>query len=375
MKQNKIFLIIILTITMMLTGCWDSKELDELMIPFLGSIDLVEPYEKEYPDDRYLVGVSYPTFYEEIQKNNNYAAAAGYLIGETRSRRNAHIGEQLVTGQTKVLLIGNKLAEQGSIDELLDILTRDPSTKASLYLAIVDGRAIDILKARVNHYPDPDEYIRKLLKHVNKTNFYPYISLFHYNREVFSNNISPLIPYIIYKNGDIVLAGSCFVNNGKKVAHLGREETETAVLLRGIKCRGTLSFPVKKDDKIIDGLSLACSNSRKVKVKNEGDHYSIDITIKLKGGIVERSKQVAFEDSKEVITLGEKSLEDIIQKKAEALIKKTQNEIKCDTLGVANYLRAITRWKLDKADIDEIIQNADIKVNVDVTILSTEGKL
>jgi Ger(x)C family germination protein len=375
MKQNKILLLIILTITLSLSGCWDTKELDELMIPFLTSFDLAEPHEKEYPDDRYVIGVSYPVFYGDVKEENDVAVAAGYLIGETRSRRNAHVGEQLVTGQTKVLLIGNELAEKGNIDEVLDILTRDPSTKASLYLAIVDGRAVDILNGKVNHYPNSDEYVRKLLKHINKTNFYPYISLFHYNREVFSNNIAPLVPYITYKNGDIVLAGSCYIDNGKKIAHLGREETETAVMLRGISCRGTLSFPIKDGDKIVDGISLACTNDRKVRVKNEGEYYSIDITIKLKGGIVERSKQVAFEDSKEIIKLGEKSLEDIIQKRAEALVKKTQTEIKCDTLGVANHIKAITRWELTKEDIDEIIQNAHINVDVEVHILSTEGKM
>lgn len=375
MRQNKVLLIIVLTIAMTLTGCWDAKELDELMIPFLVSFDLVEPQEKQYPDDRYLVGVSYPAFYEGAKETNNFAAAAGFLVGETRSRRNSHIGEQLISGQIKVLLIGDELAKQGNIDEALDILTRDPSTKASLYLAIVDGRAIDILQGNVKHYPNADEYIRKLLKHINKTNFYPYISLFHYNREVFSNNISPLIPYMTYKEGDIVLAGSCFIDNGKKVAHLGREETETAVMLRGISCRGTLSIPIKEGDKVVDGVSLACTNDRKIRVKNEGDYYSIDITIKLTGGIIERAKQVPFEDSEEVIKQAEKSMEDIIKKRAEALVKRTQTEIKCDTLGVANYIRAITRWELTKGDIDEIIQKAHINVNVEVRILSTEGKV
>jgi hypothetical protein len=184
-----------------------------------------------------------------------------------------------------------------------------------------------------------------------------------------------LIPYIDYKNGDIVLAGSCYINNGKKIAHLGREETEAAVMLRGIRCRGTFSFPVKDGDETIDSISVACTNSRRVRVKNEGDYYSIDITIKLVGGIIERSNQVDFEDSQNVIELGEKSLEDIIQKRAEVLVERAKNEFKCDTLGVANYIRANTRGELNKEDIDEIIQNAQVNVNVEVRLISTEGKL
>lgn len=375
MRLNKALLMVILIIALTLTGCWDSIELDELMVPFSVSFDLVKPEEKEYPDDRYLIGLSYPAFYGSANEKNNVTAAAGYLAGETRSRRNTHVGEQLVTGQIKVVLLGDELAEKGNIDEVLDILGRTPSTKASLYMAVVNGRAIDVLNSNVNYYPDSDEYIRSLLKNINKTNFYPYISLYNYNKEAFNNYTASLVPYITYRNGEIILAGSCYINEGKKIAHLGREETETAVMLRGVSGRGTLSFPVKEGDETIDSISAVLKNKRKVKIKNEGDYYTIDITIKLTGGVVEHFKQVPFEDGRDILKLGEKSLEEIIKKRAEMLVEKTQKELKCDTFGVANYIKAFTRQKLSKADIDKIIQNAHINVLVEVTLKDTGDKL
>ena len=375
MKLNKALLMVILAAALILTGCWDHKELDELMIPFTASFDLTVPEEKEYPDDRYLIGLTYPAFYEGMKEKNNVAAAAGYLVGETRSRRNARVGEPLTTGQIEVVLLGNELAKKGDINEVLDILTRNPSTRASLFLAVVDGRGIDVLKGNVNYYPDSDEYIRSLLRNINKTNFYPYISLFEYNREAFSDYAAPLIPYMSYRNGDIILAGSCYINEGKKIAHLGRAETEIAVMLKGIKGSGTLSFPIKQGDEIIDSISAVLTNKRKVKVKNEGDYYRIDITIKLTGEVVEHSKQVPFEDGKDILELGEKSLEEIIKRRAEAFVERTQKEIKTDTLGVAKYIKAFTRWKLSKADIDEIIQNARINVNVEVKFTDTGGEM
>ena len=110
-------------------------------------------------------------------------------------------------------------------------------------------------------------------------------------------------------------------------------------------------------------------------VKNEGDYYTIDIIIKLSGSVIEHYKQVPFEDGKDLLKLGEKSLEEMIKKRAEAFVEKTQKELKVDALGVASYIKAATRWKLSKDDIDEIVQNARINVNVEVSLKDTGGNL
>jgi hypothetical protein len=49
-RSKKIFLLIlVLLCSLILEGCWDVKELDDLTVPLFAAIDKVLESEKEYP--------------------------------------------------------------------------------------------------------------------------------------------------------------------------------------------------------------------------------------------------------------------------------------------------------------------------------------
>jgi hypothetical protein len=146
-------------------------------------------------------------------------------------------------------------------------------------------------------------------------------------------------------------------------------------MLRGIKCQGILSFEAFKDGEVIDKATFRGSNSRKVTVKREGDKYFFNIQIKLTGTIVEHKEQKPIQDGTNLIKVFQDSLEQHIKKRAEAFIKKTQEEYKFDASCLANYIKAYTREKLTKEDIDRIVENAEINVEVKVHIKNAGGKM
>jgi hypothetical protein len=231
------------------------------------------------------------------------------------------------------------------------------------------------MKAPTHSYPNVGIYLKALMENSKNTNFYPYTTLFLFNRDLISYETAAILPHIIYRNGEIMLAGSCLVNKGKISGEMGREETETAVMLRGAKCRGTLSFEAKKDDKVIDEVTFEGTNSRKVTLKRIGDKYVFNIQIKLAGVIAEHSKQKPMQDGTDLLKVFQDSLEKHIKKRAEALIKKTQEEFKFDALHLSNYIKAHTREKLTKEDIDRIVQESEINVDVKVEIENVGGKM
>lgn len=366
---------VILLSVSLLSGCWDQRELDELGVPFLVAYDYANEEEKEYPDDKYLVSVGSPVFFEDAEKRYHVDMTPGSLIGETRSRRNTHYGEQVVLGQIQILIFGEEIAGHENLTELTDSISRNPAVKGSLYMAVVGGRAADLLNAKIEHYPDPGIYIRMLLRNISNTNFYPTNTLFMYNRSTISDYTAAILPYLIYKEGDIVVAGSCFIDAGKRMEHIGRTETETAVFLRGIKGRGEISFEVKEGGKTIDQMSFSGTNSRKVKIQRKEGKYVIDIHIKLSGGLVEHKKTEPIIDSNDLLKLSQKTLEDIIRKRAQDFVRKVQTEYGFDALDIARDIKAHSREELSKEDIDRIIQEAEINVEVKVQIENTGGKV
>lgn len=375
MHRRLILLLTIVFITVTLGGCWDAKELDDLAIPLVAACDLAEESEKEYPNDKYLTTVGVPVFYRDVKENFHIIDTPGQMIGESRERRNEQLGEEVILGQLQLLVIGEELGKKENLLEITDSLTRNPRVKASLYILISKGRAVDLLKRPVHSYPNVGTYLKSLQENNRKTIFSPYTTLMMFNRDLISYESSAILPHVAYDGGEIRLVGSCLVNNGKVAGELGIQETETAVFLRGIKCRGHISFDAVKDGKVIDRASFGGTNARKVKVRREGDKYIFDIKIILKGVIVEHEKQIPMQDGIDLLEVFQNSLEQHIKERAEALVEKTQKEFKFDALHLANYIKAYTREKLTKEDIDRIVQEAEINVDVEVQIKNAGGKM
>lgn len=359
----------------LLTGCWDAKELDDLSVPLIVAYDKALESEKQYPDDKYLVTVGTPVFYEDVKEKFHVIDTAGQTIGEARGRRNTQLGEQMIFGQLQLLLLGEELAEGENLLEVTDVITRNPRVKASIFLMISKGRAVDIIKTPIHSYPNIGVYLKALMESSRNTNFFPYTTLFRFNRDLISYETAAILPHISYKDGEIMQAGSCLINSGKVSGELGREETETVVLLRGIKCRGNLTFKAQKDGKVIDEATFEGSNSRKVTIKRADDKYTFNIQIKLAGAIVEHKKLKPIQDGTDLMKVFQDSLEQHIKKRAEALVEKTQEEFKFDALNLANHIKAHTREKLTKKDIDKIIEEAEINVEVKVQIRNAGGKM
>ncbi len=360
---------------LLLSGCWDQRTLDELGFPFLLGYDYAREEEKEYPDDKYLISIGAPVLYEEAESKYHVEKTLGKAPAQTRSRRDAHFGEQYILGQEQVAIFGNEIAEKENLNILMDSIRRNDKVKDSLYMAVVEGRAVDLISMRVKHYPNTGVYIKMLLKNIRKSNFLPVCTLFMLSRDIISNNTAPMLPIIEKKGEDIVMAGSCFLSDGKKTERIGRMETETAVFLRGIECRGVISFDVKKDNNIMDQQTFSGKNSRKVKIKKQGDKYIINMQIILSGVIVEKKNSESFKDNPNKLKLSQRSLEDFIKKRAQEFVKKVQEEYGFDALNVAKEIKAHSREKMGKEDIDRIIREAKINVDVKVNIENAGGRI
>lgn len=375
LKSRILLLTLLLILAITHCGCWDAKELDDLAIPLVGAYDIIQESEKAYPDDKYLVTVGIPVFYKDVSEKFHIVETSGKTIGEARGRRNSELGEQVIFGQLQLLVFGEDVGKDDNLLELIDIIARNPAIKSSLYVAIIKGRAVDLIKKPVHDYPNMAIYLKALMENSRKSNFYPYTTLFQLSRELISYESAAIIPHVASKAGDIMLAGSCLINKGKTAAELGRGETETAVMLRGIECRGDITFDMTENGKAIDQATFEGRNSRKVKVQIQDGRYIFDIKIKLDGIIIEHRAQKPTQDGTDYMKLFKEALEQHVKKRAESFVEKTQKEFKFDALCLAKYIKANTREKLTKEDIDKIIEEAEINVEVEVRIRNVGGKM
>lgn len=141
-------IILILPLTLVLTGCWDYRELNDLAIVAGIAIDLADEPDK-------ILITSQVIKPGQIQGSSSEAAylnvgAPGYTPFESVRLATTEFDRKLYFPHAKVVIIGHELAAQQDIRPLLDFFARDPEPRADMSILIAAGKAKDLLEAEPN---------------------------------------------------------------------------------------------------------------------------------------------------------------------------------------------------------------------------------
>ncbi|GAB1763460.1 MULTISPECIES: Ger(x)C family spore germination protein [Priestia] len=151
MKRKGIFLLTIMTMTLILTSCWSKKELTDLAIVAALGIDKTK-------DGRYHITL-------QIINPGNVAggmqgggggtqsppitiySASGDNLVEASRRASGRISRRLYYAHTNLVVVGEKLAKEEGLDTLIDGLDRDPEFRNTSTLVIANhSSAADVVK-------------------------------------------------------------------------------------------------------------------------------------------------------------------------------------------------------------------------------------
>ena len=139
----KIFVLILLILSLFLTGCWDRRELNELAITMAMGIDKVED---EY---QLTAQVVVPT---EISMQGSTGRSSvtlfqssGATVYEAFRKMTKDTPRKIYPGHLRILVLGEDLAKEG-IGESLELLSRDWELRSDFYVVIArDLTAAEVL--------------------------------------------------------------------------------------------------------------------------------------------------------------------------------------------------------------------------------------
>ncbi|EIJ82180.1 spore germination protein KC [Bacillus methanolicus PB1] len=173
MNHKRIFLFLILTITLLLSGCWSKKELTDLAFISALGIDINE-------EGRYI-----GTF-QIINPGNvagglqggggsdqsppfNVFSATGDNIFEVRRSASSKVSRRLYFAHTNLVVISDELAKKQGITTIFDALDRDPEFRSTATVVIArDIKAADIVKTLTPIDKIPANKVIKTLKFTEK---------------------------------------------------------------------------------------------------------------------------------------------------------------------------------------------------------------
>lgn len=325
---HKRFRLVILTLTLalLMTGCWDAKDVDQRSFVMGIAFDLAET------EDRYVMTIELPVLSGFASQSSGEGpksvmfSTVGTSVAQMATHFESRTWRELFYGHTQAIIISEDAARK-SIRPFLDFFDRNPRIDRRLTLFISQGEAQEIFKTK-----DPREdlvsvYLNQMLEtltntaRVVKTNFQDSL------RNLESNG-DTILPRVRSSGTEAVIAGGALIKDYKLIAWLGENETRAAAFLYNNVSGGLIVVNV--DDNLYAYAMRSASSETKAKLKD--NQLIFEIEVKSEGDIIEVYYEEAQGPSAFDIAKIEDKLNQLIANEILHLVTKLQ-DLKTDPIG------------------------------------------
>lgn len=357
--------LVIIGATLLLSGCWSKKELTDLAIVAAFGIDKNE--KGRYVGTLQIINPGNVAGGMQGGGGSqgppvSVVTGTGDSIVELSRRTSRKLSRRLYYAHTNLVIIGEELAKEESISDILDSLERDAEFRSTAIVVIAQGsKASDIVKVLTSIDKIPANKVIKTLKFTERT-----------WGENISVNMQEAIQTLVSPGKELVVSGfrvSGDVNKGTKTANT--QQTEPSSILSagslaifkkgklthwidGETARGSVflfdklnasAIAVKwegKDEAIVYEL---IRQKTKISAKMEKGKYHVSIKVQAEGNIGE-ARVLTDLTNPHVLLKIEKEVEKEIKKEITIAVKQAQKN-KADIFGFGDALHRTNpkEWK------------------------------
>lgn len=353
-------ILLIILILLVLPGCRDQKIVEELGFIHTIGYELIEEGENS---GKLEVTISLPVAETLKQKTITTVVETPK---ESPIFLNKKTDKNLVSGQVRSILIGEKLAEKGVWD-LIDSFYRDPVSRPTVKLSIVKSNPKQLLSKDYSEYKMVDIVIEYLLKKEARLNTIPEMDIHKFAKDYLDDAIDPIAPIILQSEDGIMSDGIGLFSGDQLKTTIPAIQTRIFFLLTGEFKEGDLLIKNEEEKVLFSFLT----NKRSIDV-TLGDKEEIDVNLSIdfKGFLLE------YQGNKDITNeKGIEILENYIQENIENQIRdilETMKEHQIDNLGLGKYIKQkmdYQTWK--NLDWPKTIDRVNVTPSVTVKIIDT----
>ncbi len=362
----KALLCLILSMCLLLEGCWDQKVYEKT--GFILQVGIEGSTNENKLTITYSSPVVEPKAKEEVEV---ISSDDENLLREFREDSRKISSKLLEGGKIQQILISDSLATKG-ISSLLEVFEREPTNPSISYVVIVEGSPKEMIEKAQNFgdKPRPAYYLNQLIQNNIQLSYVPEMPIYRFTSIYFSPGIDPIAPFVSLqtnKGKGIEVTGSALFSGDK---YVGKIDTQQTMLLLSMMGKLKSSVYIDKSFTYEDcpngkrGLAYNVSKvKRKLDIELIQDTPTVNIKLNYTGSLGEFHWN-AIPDEKSQIVI-EEALKKDIENNCKLLLKKLQST-NCDALGVGDYVRAKYNnyWK----SIDWYTTYPTVKFNVNVKV-------
>jgi spore germination protein KC len=393
-NQREIIVIILLAaILPLLSGCWDSREIEKRANVLAIGVDKAGEEEQEKEDEISHLGKRIPLPDEEMIKVTAQIAIPGRIplgpqqpggsekpvlvvevVGHTfrdaMLNLQQEVADELFLGHLRIIVLSEEVARNGTA-RFNDFLRRNPEIRRTAALVVSKDSAAKYMNLNPELERIPSLYLADMVDNLSAIGKFPpsFIGLFW---TIYSSKgQEPYLPYLAVKEKEkstIQLNGLAYFHGDKMVGKTNPLEIGIFMAVRGIGRGGYGAF-IKVPGKDESVLVRAVSRKTRTKVMLKNGRPHVSIKVQYESEIDEKeSASIQVSDSG-ILKKIEKEASKSTKKSIEKLIAKTQKS-KSDIFGFGEHFRAKLPqyWNKNvktKDKWDEIYQDITFDVKVD----------
>ncbi|TVY07147.1 Ger(x)C family spore germination protein [Paenibacillus cremeus] len=348
------------------TGCWNLKEPDQLAF-FMGTgLDFTKDGQLQVSSQIVIpsrLGGGQEAGGGAGGKSFRVISAIGKNIYDTVPNLQKQLSRNFFIGHRQIILIGQRMAEQG-IGDFLDQFVRNPqSEQRSRIFVVKDGQAKDILSVEPFFEPFTSTALVRQQETLGLKRRY----FRNFLSDTFSQGLQPMMPAVsLTDTKQVVYSGTAIFNKDDGLKLVGFLNIEDSFFANWIANRQTnlvIASFVKRGNGNIS-LNLR-SLDRRIQVKMIDKQIKIDVLLTGKGTIVENNTNLD-PTKRNDLQIIEDEVSETTQRSVQQLVEKVQKQYKTDIFGFGVHVHQQypEQWKTLKRDWNVTFPELNVSVKV-----------
>ncbi len=388
-------LLMLIVLAELLTGCWDSREVEELGIISGIAVDLTEDGRMrtvfQFVNTAVLSkgssgrGLEFEKAYRNVAIDaDNLFDAMKQLSLQTTVRR--------FFAQTEILLVSENFAQSRGMAELIDYFLRDPQIRPNTWVVITQDDVAELMDIGGRINPVPTYLLADLLKQHALVSSYAPLRLGEFNRimqspsshpftacvEVAPNHALPAENGHGINNGMVpeqpklmAVTGTAVFRKDKMAGWLDQQQSRGLLWLRGEVKNGQIKFPIPgREDKTMSVEILEARSKLEPRIEN--GQFVMEVKIKVSSAVEQMTAYYPLDESESLKEL-EEAQSQAVAAEIQSALDKAQKQYQLDIFGFGEAVHRShpEEWQQIKDNWSDIFPGVQVRLEIHSTIRHT----
>ena len=368
--MKKVLCMLSLCGIILLSGCWDRVEINDLAIVTAAAIDATDDNQIE---------LSLQVFIPKALGSGGGQGGGGgggggattllrshkgINVSDAMSKLQAEIPRKIFWGQCKVFIFGDKLAKKG-IQKEIDFILRHPQARERSYLFVSEGKA----KSELEFQATLERYSAESIRELSALHIGMQVTVQDIDEMLIGKSQAAAIPIVIHKSlgkeqAYPSIAGTAVFKKDKMIGKISERATRGILWLRD----EMEAYTVTVKPKGVSGEITLNPVSAHVKMVPhiQNGKWKMLVKVTTEGAVIENGTNLLLSSPQSIKNV-EKAFEESIKKRIELALQEAQHRMKVDIVGFGKefYRKYPKQWKQNENRWEQVYPEVEVTIDVD----------